>query len=427
KHIIARIDSAHRSIDAALYSLSGNVGIAIRDALIRAKNRGLHVRMICEADNDGPSTGTVFNQLRSVGIPVINDTFDPINAGAGLMHNKFFVIDGRGGAPDSIWVWTGSWNPTDPGTTGDYQNSIEIQDPALAGAYTIEFDEMWGSDGDVPNASLSRFGARKLDNTPHRFVIGGRDVECYFSPSDRTTSHIIETLAGAEHSIAASLLTLTRSDIASTILAAKNAGKKARVIVDNNTDQGSQADYLKNNGVDLLLKPSNITVLFHHKYGIVDGEDRHWNGTVMTGSHNWTSSAENSNNENLLILHDPVIANQYLQEFAQRYQEFGGQDLVTVGVSSQTQAGPLSFGLEQNYPNPFNPKTVIRGQWTGDSWVKLVVYDVLGREVAILANGRYPAGVFSFNFDGTNLATGVYFYQLEAAGFVQVKKMTLVK
>jgi phosphatidylserine/phosphatidylglycerophosphate/cardiolipin synthase-like enzyme len=426
-HVVARIDSAHRSIDAALYSLSGNVGIAIRDALIRAKNRGLHVRMICEADNDGPSTATVFNQLRSVGIPVINDTFDPVNQGAGLMHNKFFIIDGREGAPDSVWVWTGSWNPTDPGTNGDYQNSIEVQDPALAGAYTREFDEMWGSDGDVPNASVSRFGARKTDNTPHRFVIGGRSVECYFSPSDHTTSHIIATLAGTQHSIAAALLTLTRSDIASTILAAKNAGRKTRLIVDNNTDQGSQADYLKNNGVDLLLKPTNITVLFHHKYGIVDAEDPHWEGTVMTGSHNWTSAAENSNNENLLIVHDPDIANQYVQEFAQRYQEFGGQDPITVGVAMSQSMAPTAFALEQNFPNPFNPTTVIGGQWTVDSRVRLEVFDVLGRKVATLADGRYPAGKYTFSFDGTRLASGVYFYRLTAGNFKATRTMLLVK
>ncbi len=423
--LINRIDSAHRSIDVALYSLSGTVGTNIYYALVRARNRGVSVRVICEADNDQGVTG--FSQLRNVGIPLIDDTFDPVNRGAGLMHNKFVVIDGRGGAPDSAWVWTGSWNPTDPGTNSDFQNSIEIQDPALAGAYTLEFDEMWGSDNDVPNASVSRFGARKTDNTPHRFVIGGNDVECYFSPSDHTTSHIIATLDSAKHSIAASLLTLTRPDIADAILAKKNAGEEARVIVDDSTDQGSQAKFLKNNGVDLLLKPSSYTGYFHHKYGIIDGEDFHWNGAVITGSHNWTSAAENSNNENLLVIHDPAIANQYLQEFAQRYTEFGGQDPVMVGVRTGTLAMPAAIELQQNFPNPFNPSTVVSAQWPVASVVRLVVYDVLGRQVAVIADGRYPAGRYQFTFNGSRVASGVYFYRLTVGAYTATKAMILQK
>ena len=110
------------------------------------------------------------------------------------MHNKFVVIDARGGAPESVWVWTGSWNVTGSGTTDDYQNAIELQDAALGKAYTVEFNEMWGSATETPNAGASRFGQRKTNNTPHRFLIGGIPVQSYFSPSDQTTSHIVESL-----------------------------------------------------------------------------------------------------------------------------------------------------------------------------------------------------------------------------------------
>ena len=90
-------------------------------------------------------------------------------------------------------------------------------------------------------------------------------------------------------------------------------------------------------------------------------------------------------------------------------------------------AAPGSFSLSRNYPNPFNPKTVISGQWSVTSVVRLVVYDVLGREVAVLANGRYPAGKYTFAFEGTNLASGVYFYRLTAGSFSAVRKMLLVR
>ncbi len=98
---------------------------------------------------------------------------------------------------------------------------------------------------------------------------------------------------------------------------------------------------------------------------------------------------------------------------------------------------PVEFSLEQNYPNPFNPTTVISvsvppmagrdGQWRVDSDVRLVVYDVLGREVATLANGRYPAGKYSFPFDATGLASGTYFYHLTAGSYSDTKAMMLIR
>ena len=102
--------------------------------------------------------------------------------------------------------------------------------------------------------------------------------------------------------------------------------------------------------------------------------------------------------------------------------------LVTTSVATQNDLDrPMTTALEQNFPNPFNPKTVVSGQWTVDSQVRLSVYDVLGREVAVLANGRYPAGRYSFSFDGRNLASGVYFYRLTAGSYSAVRKMLFVR
>ncbi|MGA9118925.1 MAG: T9SS type A sorting domain-containing protein, partial [Bacteroidota bacterium] len=70
---------------------------------------------------------------------------------------------------------------------------------------------------------------------------------------------------------------------------------------------------------------------------------------------------------------------------------------------------------------------VISSQLTVDSRVKLAVYDLLGREVAVLANGRYPAGTYSFIFDGNGLASGVYFYRLIAGENAVTRKMVLQK
>jgi phosphatidylserine/phosphatidylglycerophosphate/cardiolipin synthase-like enzyme len=421
--LVPHFNNAQRSIDVALYSLSGTPGTTIAAALVNAKNRGIKVRVICEDDNRNTAP---FNTIASNGIPLITDRFDPHNNGAGLMHNKFMVVDGRGGSFDSVWVWTGSWNPTDPGTNNDFQNSIELQDPALANAYTLEFNEMWGSDTDVPNASNSRFGARKTNNTPHRFVIGGKNIECYFSPSDGANAHIISTVNAAEHSIGFQLLTLTRSDIASAIVAKKLAGVAVRGDLDNGTDQGSQYTYLLSNGVDVHLK-TGASGLLHHKYGIFDAEYPLWNAVTITGSHNWTSSAENSNNENMLIVRDGNIANQYLQEFAARYYQFGGIDTILVGVEQAGTNIPGTFSLSQNYPNPFNPTTRIEYSIPLAEIVLVKLYDVLGREVQTLVNSRQAAGTYRVEINAGGLASGVYFYRLVAGNYIQQKKMLLLK
>ncbi len=86
-----------------------------------------------------------------------------------------------------------------------------------------------------------------------------------------------------------------------------------------------------------------------------------------------------------------------------------------------------TFALSQNYPNPFNPKTVVRSQLPVVSDVKLAIYDLLGREVAVLVDERRAAGSYQDTFDGSALASGVYVYRLRAGSFVESRTMCLVK
>ncbi|OYV84960.1 MAG: hypothetical protein B7Z63_06165, partial [Ignavibacteriae bacterium 37-53-5] len=390
---ISRINAAQHSIDVALYSLSGTVGSNIATALINAKNRGVKIRMIVEDDNSGTAS---MNTMKSSGIPFITDRYDPVNAGNGLMHNKFAVFDFRDTSSfTDDWVWSGSWNATDPGNNSDAQNALEIQDKALANAYTMEFNEMWGSSTDTPNASQSRFGIRKTDNTPHRFNIGGNLIESYFSPSDQTTLHIYKTLKAATSSINICMLTFTRSDLAQALVTAKAAGDKVRVVLDNNT--------------------------------LIDAENSKADETVITGSHNWSNAAETSNNENTLIIHDARVANLYLQEFKARYVEAGGSDAIVLGVKRVGDGIPTAFGLGQNYPNPFNPTTAISYQLSAAGRVSLKVYDILGREVMTLIDRNQNPGYYSVTFDAARFASGIYFYVLKSGGNFSVRKMLLLK
>ena len=420
--LTTRLDNAKRSIDAAIYSLSGTAGGNLATALIAAKNRGVKVRVICEYDN---STSTGFTALAGAGIPLINDRFDTINFGAGLMHDKFFVVDARGGAPESTWVWTGSWNPTDPGTNNDMQNAIELQDQALANVFRMEFEEMWGSSTDTPNAAASRFGARKLDDTPHKFVVGGRPVEAYFSPSDGTNFQIYSAILAAEHSVGFELLTITRSDLAAALINRHTAGVKVRGNLDASTDTGSEYGTLVTAGVDVRLK-TGVSGLLHHKYMIADAENPTWNGVTVTGSHNWSAAAENSNNENTLVIRDPAVANQYLQEFTARYYQFGGTDSIHVTAVGDGPSNGLAW-LGQNYPNPFVGSTQIAYAIPVAQKVSLKLYDVMGREVRTLVDQVQPAGRYQLTMTTRGLPAGVYLARLNAGGQVRQSKMLLLQ
>lgn len=88
---------------------------------------------------------------------------------------------------------------------------------------------------------------------------------------------------------------------------------------------------------------------------------------------------------------------------------------------------PKEFSLSQNYPNPFNPSTVINFSLPQDAQVKLTVYDMLGREVAVMVNELRSAGTYSISVDGRSMASGIYVYRLEAGNRTFTRKMTLIK
>ncbi|HED38767.1 MAG TPA: T9SS type A sorting domain-containing protein, partial [Ignavibacteria bacterium] len=101
-------------------------------------------------------------------------------------------------------------------------------------------------------------------------------------------------------------------------------------------------------------------------------------------------------------------------------------DLIT-GVNDDKVNIPEAFSLKQNYPNPFNPTTTISYKLPKQSFVSLKVYDMLGRELAVLVNEEKPMGNYKVNFNASNLSSGIYFYRLTAGSFVETKRMVLLK
>jgi phosphatidylserine/phosphatidylglycerophosphate/cardiolipin synthase-like enzyme len=434
--LLERISHAAKSIDLALYSFDDfsssveAVADRVADSLIAAKNRGAAVRVVF----DDKETSAPLEKLIRAGIPVQKRNL--VN-NDGIMHNKFFIFDGRdtSSAIDD-WVISGSWNVTDIGTYLDAQNAVFIQDQSLARIYTLEFEEMFGSSGEAANPNLARFGPAKHDNTPHYTIINGMRVEVYFSPSDQTTSRIIQVLSSANSNIYFSMFDFTRDDIREQLIASKNSGIVVRGMIDQ---QPSELGMLQSAGVDALQAGhSVVTGLLHHKYAIVDPFDDVSDPLVITGSHNWSTFAEVDNDENVLIIHSGIIARQYMKEFSERYKESGGSGTIT-GIEKHRSDIPASYELSQNYPNPFNAETNIRysipphpfpyqaeGEREG-SFVSLKIYDILGREVAILVNEIKPAGTYTLTWNASHLSSGVYFYRLQSQNAILNRKMLILK
>ena len=88
---------------------------------------------------------------------------------------------------------------------------------------------------------------------------------------------------------------------------------------------------------------------------------------------------------------------------------------------------PTDSSSSQNHPIPFNPATTTSYAVPGPVDVSLTVFDLLGRQIRVLASGRRPAGTFVVSFDATGLPSGVYFYRLEAGDFVETKRMMLLR
>jgi hypothetical protein len=99
----------------------------------------------------------------------------------------------------------------------------------------------------------------------------------------------------------------------------------------------------------------------------------------------------------------------------------------SIGIENISTKIPAAYSLKQNYPNPFNPNTNIKFSIVNAGDVKLEVYDVRGREVQTLVNGRLQAGTYEVSFDGSGLNSGVYFYKLTTNGFTDTKRMLIIK
>ncbi|MEJ2051863.1 MAG: T9SS type A sorting domain-containing protein, partial [Calditrichota bacterium] len=101
--------------------------------------------------------------------------------------------------------------------------------------------------------------------------------------------------------------------------------------------------------------------------------------------------------------------------------------LILVGIKEQQNEIPTKYSIDQNYPNPFNPTTKIKFALPKSAPTKIIIYDLLGREIQTLINKELEAGYHDIDLDASNLTSGIYFYRIQSGEFVSTKKMMLMK
>jgi len=281
--LVEAIDAARLSIDIAAYSITLN---SFRYALIRAHDRGVTVRIVMESTNMDRSDP---QKLIEAGIPIIGDNRD------GLMHDKFMVVD-------KSEVWMGSMNFTDAGTYDDNNNFMHIHSTKIAEDYTKEFDEMF-----VDN----KFGQDVVPETPYPTVtIDGTQLDVYFSPDDGVLNALVPLLESARQSIYFLAYSFTSNQLGDIVRQKAKAGLKVAGVMDADqvrSNQGTEFDPFRQAGLDVRL--DGIEGLMHHKVFIIDQK------IVAFGSYNFSQSAEERNDENLIIIYNPIIAHQFVLEF----------------------------------------------------------------------------------------------------------------
>jgi phosphatidylserine/phosphatidylglycerophosphate/cardiolipin synthase-like enzyme len=283
------IHAARLSVDVATFDLDL---WGVRDALLAAHRRGVLVRLLTDRDN---LETTEIVQLIEGGVPVVSDNRE------NLMHNKFVVIDRRE-------VWTGSMNLTVNSAYRNNDNLVRIRSTDLADDYLAEFNEMFAN---------RRFGENSPANTPHpQLVVQGTPLEVYFSPEDGVADQLIDLIGSAQESIYFLAYSFTSDDLADAILERARQGVTVGGVMEAqqvSSNTGGEYQRFTDAGLDVRLdgNPRNM----HHKVLIIDGR------TVVTGSYNFTANAERRNDENVLVVHNPQIAAQFLEEFHRLYDQ----------------------------------------------------------------------------------------------------------
>ena len=277
------IDGAKQTLDVAGFEINNKL---IVKSLLAAKQRGVVVRVVTDTDYVD-ETG----DLSAAGIPVVQDHR------SALMHNKFIVIDGAA-------VWMGSMNFTENCAYRNNNNGVYLAVPQLAANYATKFrwmheQKLFGKkpkDEEIPNPKIS--------------LPDGTVLENYFAPHDKCADHLTRLVQETQKSLDFLAFSFTHHGIGRAVMdKAQFNGVKVRGVFEKTQTASGHSEYgaMHSLGLDVWLdgNPRNM----HHKVMVIDG------ATTVTGSFNFSESADKSNDENILFIrNNPTVAGLFTAE-----------------------------------------------------------------------------------------------------------------
>ncbi len=304
--LVALIDSAKRTLDAAVYRLAYQPVI---EALRRACTRDVTVRVVTD-QSSVEEFSAEYSQLQSLPCVTLKTdvTADARERFEHTMHHKFAVIDGA-------VVWTGSLNWVDREFFFDANSTLIIRDERLARVFTTEFEEMFLKD---------RFGQQKFDGKVftqlRTYTIGSATVGVYFTPSGAPQKIVRDAIRAAQRSIKIAMFYFTDDLLMAELAAAHTRGVQIDAVWDFRgweRFEDSEIDDALHLGIGVV---DALPGLVHHKFAVIDDK------LVIVGSTNWSDSGLFNNDENLLVIESPELAAQFSQHFERLRQDASRYD-----------------------------------------------------------------------------------------------------
>ncbi|MNK46206.1 Phospholipase D precursor [compost metagenome] len=291
------IQRSKETLDGAFFDIDALDAV---DEIIKAKKRGVRVRLVTDTDNladktDATQIREAIRRLRAADIPVVGDER------SGFMHHKFMVLDGH-------TVWTGSTNLTPTSLYHHNNNALTIRSRELAATFSAEFERMFTDRG---------FGSsQRPEVAPSRVMpFKSGSVQTFFSPRGGGRQAVLNEVDKAKKRIRLMTFSFTDVELAFMIRSKAEQGVKVEGVFDRWLAAGRYSLFpqFKAEGFNVWLDGNEA--LMHHKVILIDDE------TVITGSFNFSQNAEVNNNEALLIIRNaPELVKAYDDEFKRLVQ-----------------------------------------------------------------------------------------------------------
>jgi phosphatidylserine/phosphatidylglycerophosphate/cardiolipin synthase-like enzyme len=283
----------------------------VAEALIAAHERGVEVQWVTD-DEHGIEADTEeghgqFAMLEKAGIEVQDDER------SALMHNKFWIFDAH-------TVWTGSTNVTINGNFRNNNNVLIVEIPEVATIYEREFTEMWNG----------AFGPTSPSTWEDQSVyVNDTKVQVLFAAEDDVISKLIPLINDAQRTLRFMAFSFTYDEMGTMILNRAESGVDVRGIFETRGSETAYSEMPRLYCAGVSVRQDGNPGTFHHKVLIIDEQ------ILVTGSLNFSVNANESNDENVIIIHEPNLAAQYLREFERRWPEAREPDQADMNCQSR--------------------------------------------------------------------------------------------